>query len=128
MSGHKHIGGPQMTQNQGNIIGDRPCVRQSKLFREHDGGNAMKDLMGQGQLKWDTNKCEGAYSGNKVYDHNNKSHTETVSNQPMARKGSLQQAPAQAQPGQQQPQATATSGRRGVANRQSYNLITGEDF
>ena len=32
MSGHKH-NSSAMTQNQGNTLGDRSCVRQSKLYR-----------------------------------------------------------------------------------------------
>ena len=45
-------------------------MRQSRLYREHCGGNAMKELMGQGNLKWDTSAQEGAYKGKKVFDHN----------------------------------------------------------
>ena len=59
-----------MTQNQGNQLGDRPCVRQSKLFRQHDAGNAMKDLMGHSHLNWKTDVQEGAYAGKRVFDHN----------------------------------------------------------
>jgi hypothetical protein len=59
-----------MTQNQGNSLGDRPCVRQSRLYRELCGGNTMKELMGQDQLKWDTGRTEGAYQGGRVFDHN----------------------------------------------------------
>eukprot|EP00759_Apiculatamorpha_spiralis_P010553 PhF_6_TR17303/c0_g1_i1/m.26525 len=65
---HTHYNAPGATQNQGNTIGDRPCVRQSKIGREHEGGNQMKELMGHGELKWDTNKTEGAYTGGRVYD------------------------------------------------------------
>ena len=72
MSGHRNVGTAGMTQNQGNVIGDRPCVRQSRLFRQHDSGNTMKDLMGQGHTKWDVNQQQGAYQGKAVYDHNTK--------------------------------------------------------
>jgi hypothetical protein len=62
-------------QNTGNHIGSRPTVRQSKLFRTHESGNAMKDLLGNGggHMKWDANRMQGGYKG-KVYDadaHNN---------------------------------------------------------
>lgn len=67
-SGHKNLGGG--TQNQGNVLGDRPCVRQSRLYREHNGGNAMKDLLGQADLKWDVDRQQGAYKGMRVFDHN----------------------------------------------------------
>ncbi|CAD2222633.1 hypothetical protein AGDE_10412 [Angomonas deanei] len=70
MSGHYHAGDPGLTQNQGNVLGDRPCVRQSKLYREQVGGNAMKDIMGQSELKWNTTQLQGAYGGGSVYDHN----------------------------------------------------------
>lgn len=69
MSGHRHLGGPSLTQNQGNVLGERPCVRQSRLYREHNGGNTMKELMGQGDLKWDTTCVQGAYAGGKIFDH-----------------------------------------------------------
>ena len=68
MASHKHLGGPGMTQNQGNVIGDKPCVRQSRLYREHCGGNAMKALLGQDDLAWDLTKLEGAYKGQRVHD------------------------------------------------------------
>lgn len=67
MPGHFHSGDPSLTQNQGNSLGDRPCVRQSKICREQMGGNAMKDLMGQSDLKWQTDRQEGAYAGNRVH-------------------------------------------------------------
>lgn len=70
MPGHYNAGGVHSTQNQNNHLGDRPCVRQSRLYREHNGGNAMKDLLGQSDLKWETNAQQGAYSGKRVYDHN----------------------------------------------------------
>lgn len=72
MPGHYNAGGVGATQNQNNHLGDRPCVRQSRLYREHCGGNAMKELMGQSSLKWDTTKQEGAYKGKAVFDHNQK--------------------------------------------------------
>ncbi|KAG8344961.1 hypothetical protein ERJ75_001324400 [Trypanosoma vivax] len=68
MRGHQHFGDSSLTQNQGNVLGDRPCVRQSRLYREHNGGNTMKELMGQSDLKWDTTCTQGAYAGGKAYD------------------------------------------------------------
>ena len=56
-------------QNRGNSIGTRPTVRQSKLFRRHESGNAMKDILGSGETtRWDENKMQGGYSG-ATYDH-----------------------------------------------------------
>jgi len=63
-----HMGGPNQTQNQGNSLGDRPCVRQSKNFRSGMGGNTMKELMGQEQLKWNLHQTEGAYAGGRAHD------------------------------------------------------------
>ena len=57
------------SQNVGNHVGNRPCVRQSQLFRRNESGNAMKELMGQTSLQWDTKKLQGAYSG-AAYDPN----------------------------------------------------------
>lgn len=46
---HGHIanGG---TQNNGNIIGDRSTIRQSKLFRMYESGNEVKSILGQNNL------------------------------------------------------------------------------
>uniref|UniRef100_A0A7S4PQN2 Uncharacterized protein n=1 Tax=Guillardia theta TaxID=55529 RepID=A0A7S4PQN2_GUITH len=40
----------------------------------YESGNSIKDLLGQGSLKWDENRKQGAYSG-KVYDHNKADHS-----------------------------------------------------
>lgn len=69
MSGHKH--NPSAgTQNQGNTLGDRSCVRQSKLYRMYESGNGVKAILGSSNLCWDPNQQQGAYSGQKVFDHN----------------------------------------------------------
>lgn len=73
MGGHWHDA-TAGTQNQGNHIGDRSCVRQSKLYRRYESGNAVKELLGTGHLKWNENKKEGAYKGQKVYDHTTADH------------------------------------------------------
>eukprot|EP01038_Epipyxis_sp_PR26KG_P017226 gene17226-23741_t len=68
MSGHRHDSNAG-TQNQGNHIGDRSSVRQSKLYRTHESGNNVKSILGQSNLCWNTEQTEGAYYGQKVYDH-----------------------------------------------------------
>ena len=55
------------SQNVGNTIGTRPTIRQSKLFRMYESGNATKALLGQGGLQWNTDRVEGSYKG-KTYD------------------------------------------------------------
>jgi len=69
MSGHRHdsMAG---TQNQGNTLGSRSCVRQSKLYRQYESGNNVKDILGTPNLRWNTSKKEGAYDGHAIYDHN----------------------------------------------------------
>jgi len=57
------------SQNVGNHLGSRSCVRQSRLYREYESGNATKALLGQNNLIWETKKKQGAYSGHSVYDH-----------------------------------------------------------
>jgi len=47
MPGHYHQAGTG-TQNQDNIMGDRPSVRISDTAYKHNHGNAMSDLMGGG--------------------------------------------------------------------------------
>ena len=59
----------------GNSLGQKPVVRQSKLYREKESGNAMKALFGQDNLAWKTDEQEGVFSGQGVYDA--KTHTET---------------------------------------------------
>ena len=72
------------TQNQGNTLGARSCVRQSKLYREYESGNNVKDILGTPNLRWDTNKKEGAYKGHGLYDHNIDGYR---SNVPQGRRG-----------------------------------------
>lgn len=69
MSGHHHNSNAG-TQNQGNSLGDRACVRQSKLYRQHESGNDVKSILGTDHLRWDTERQEGAYKGQQVFDHN----------------------------------------------------------
>ena len=52
----------------GNKLGSRPVVRQSKIYRQNESGNAMKALMGHDDLSWDTEKQQGVFSGQAVYD------------------------------------------------------------
>ena len=68
MSGHRHNSNAG-TQNQGNSIGDRACVRQSKLYRTHESGNDVKCILGTSNLCWKPDEQEGAYKGHKVFDH-----------------------------------------------------------
>eukprot|EP00759_Apiculatamorpha_spiralis_P053526 PhF_6_TR6231/c1_g1_i1/m.9414 len=72
--GHRHVGNG--TQNQGNVLGSRPCVRQSKLYREKESGTAMKNLLGHGNLNWDPQHLQGAYEGQRV--HNGEKHVGSV--------------------------------------------------
>lgn len=139
MSGHQHLGGPGLTQNQGNIIGDRPCVRQSRNYREHLGGNAMKELMGQDQLKWDTTRTQGAYEGGNVFDpdrdgpgHRAGAQRQQQFNNPPPVQQQQQQVnqyqSSNNQYGSGQPAPQAAGHRRGAgqANRSTYNILTGQ--
>lgn len=74
-SGHYCLSGG--TQNQGNVLGDRSCVRQSKLYRQYESGNSMKAIFGHDHLAWNTEQKEGAYAGQSLYDHNKDSFIET---------------------------------------------------
>lgn len=55
------------SQNVGNHVGSRSTVRQSKLFRMYESGNAAKAILGQDSLQWNVNLKEGAYHG-RVFD------------------------------------------------------------
>jgi hypothetical protein len=66
-SGHRWCGTVGQTQNQGNQLGDRPCVRQSENYRKHLGGNSVKQMLGQDNLCWDTKNQQGAYAGKPVW-------------------------------------------------------------
>jgi hypothetical protein len=112
-----------MTQNQGNVLGDRPCVRQSKLYRHHDGGNSMKELLGQDALKWDTTRTQGAYEGGRVYDHNS-----TSSNHVTGQQQQFSNVPLAVKPSNMSEPMPSKGFRRGSgqANKQTYNFLTGE--
>ena len=104
MAGHYHHNDASLTQNQGNHVGDRPCVRQSRTYRAHNGGNAMKDIMGQGNLAWDTENMQGAYTGAAHPGHSD--GTQTHGHQSTSQQN-YQQPPPQQQ--QQPPQQQAES-------------------
>jgi hypothetical protein len=38
----------------------------------------VKDLLGSGHLKWDENRKQGAYKGQKVYDHTVADHSKSL--------------------------------------------------
>ena len=46
-------------------------MRQSKLYRQYESGNATKELLGTGHLQWSTTRKQGVYEGHDLYDHNN---------------------------------------------------------
>ncbi|CCW63579.1 unnamed protein product [Phytomonas sp. EM1] len=146
--------GPGDSQNIGNLLGSRPCVRQSRLYREGCSGNAMKDILGQGELKWDTTRTEGCYKGGHVYDHNTKDNLavqqemERDQEKTSAVEGEDEEIEVEvvdkeaATPAPQQetdvpqksdvpPRVSASTGRgfrpcSGMANQQTYNIFTGE--
>ena len=60
----------------GNKLGNRPVVRQSKLYRERESGNAMKSLFGQDHLSWKTNEQQGVFQGQGVYDAKTEDQTQ----------------------------------------------------
>jgi len=66
MSMHHDASAP--SQNQGNSLGTRPVIRQSKYFRQYESGNATKSLLGVGHLAWNEDKVEGAFKGVKTFD------------------------------------------------------------
>ena len=51
-------------------VGELPLARA----RRYESGNAVKELLGTGHLKWDENKKQGAYAGQKIYDHTRADH------------------------------------------------------
>ena len=52
----------------GNTLGTaRSVVRQSRRFRENESGNAMKDLLGAENLKWDTQNKQGVFEGQPAH-------------------------------------------------------------
>ena len=57
---HLHLSCPSSTQNQGNVLGERPCVRRNVIGTRHGGGNAMKALLSNETLQW---KGEGEGMG-----------------------------------------------------------------
>ena len=101
MGGHWNDG--LGTQNQGNHIGDRSCVRQSKLYRRYESGNAVKELLGTGHLRWDENRKQGAYQGQRVYDHNKADHGTVMARNRGGKSGQVArlEAPAPVAPPQQ---------------------------
>ena len=117
--GHYHSNDASLTQNQGNHLGDRPCVRQSRLYREHVGGNEMKGILGHDALAWDTTKVQGVYDGQRV-------HGEASSCAPHANPNPAPAPRAPAPAPQQQQETRAHRRGAGEANRTTYNFMTGQ--
>ncbi|CAE7660669.1 unnamed protein product [Symbiodinium microadriaticum] len=55
------------SQNVGNSLGSRPCVRQTPLYKRHESGNAMKALLGMPHLSWEPD-CKRAEAQKPVGD------------------------------------------------------------
>jgi hypothetical protein len=127
--GHYHANDASLTQNQGNSLGDRPCVRQSKLYREHVGGNTMKEILGNGELKWDTNRVQGAYDGQRVHGDGTGQRQQVPQQQQAAPSAGYQQQQAAVPQHIQQTQQPAERAHRpgaAQANRTTYNFMTGQ--
>jgi hypothetical protein len=62
------FGSPASSIERDNKLGERPVVRQSKIYRERESGNGMKGALGQGHLAWDANQLQGTFKGQAVYD------------------------------------------------------------
>ena len=75
MSSHHHCA-TASSQNQGNTLGSRSCIRQSRLFRQYESGNDIKNIMGMSNLTWKTHESEGVYRNKPVYDANKPMHNE----------------------------------------------------
>ena len=54
--------------NQGNSLGNRPVIRQSKYFRQYESGNETKALLGQSNLIWKTDVVQGVFNGQNAFD------------------------------------------------------------
>ena len=52
----------------GNRLGQRPVVRQSRTYRQNESGNAMKAALGHDELAWETDALQGVFAGQGVYD------------------------------------------------------------
>ena len=44
------------TQNQGNVLGSRACVKQSWRAKQQESGNAVKGILGYGNIQWSAEK------------------------------------------------------------------------
>lgn len=65
LQGMSHVGN---SIENGNRLGERPVVRQSKLYRQNESGNAMKAALGHDELKWETDALQGVFAGQGLYD------------------------------------------------------------
>eukprot|EP00930_Biecheleria_cincta_P095495 TRINITY_DN87456_c0_g1_i1.p1 TRINITY_DN87456_c0_g1~~TRINITY_DN87456_c0_g1_i1.p1 ORF type:complete len:478 (+),score=68.04 TRINITY_DN87456_c0_g1_i1:56-1435(+) len=63
-----------VSQNLGNSLGSRPCVRQTPLYRRHESGNAMKDILGMNHLVW---QQEESPSNNEMCNRKGKLSSQT---------------------------------------------------
>lgn len=102
--GMSHV--PGASTENGNVLGTRPVVRQSRLYREKESGNAMKAAMGHDTLKWDTEALQGVFAGQGVYDgETEKRHerTKPAASARPARRSPSPRGPPSPRPSSQRP-------------------------
>lgn len=79
LQGMSHVGN---SIENGNRLGERPVVRQSKIYRQNESGNAMKAALGHDELKWEIDGLQGVFAGQGVYDAESNSMIVKANTQP----------------------------------------------
>lgn len=79
LQGMSHVGN---SIENGNSLGERPVVRQSKIYRQNESGNAMKAALGHDELKWEIDALQGVFAGQGVYDAESNSMIVKANTQP----------------------------------------------
>ena len=79
LQGMSHVGN---SIENGNRLGERPVVRQSKIYRQNESGNAMKAALGHDELKWEIDALQGVFAGQGVYDAESNSVIVKANTQP----------------------------------------------
>ena len=61
---------------RGNSLGTSKTVtRQSRLYRQNESGNQLKELWGQDHLCWEVDRKQGVFAGHGVHDERTNADT-----------------------------------------------------
>ena len=79
------------TQNQGNVLGSRACVKQSWRAKQQESGNAVKGILGYGNIQWSAEKRSTTVNQHRQQQQRQNPKPATAATKPKQQKPKQQQ-------------------------------------